>query len=276
MNELGIVERLRQRLPRRDPRLLLGIGDDCALYRPADGEELIFTSDMFLEGTHFRSGTDPRFLGAKALSRALSDIAAMAGDPRFCLISLAAPNEAWVETFYGGVLEIAERYCCEVAGGDLGRSAVALCDVVVCGTVPAGRALTRSGASVGDAIYVSASLGRAASRNYDDMPEPRIEFGRSLRGLATACMDISDGLAIDLHRLCVASAVAASIDDVPQFGSATLEHALHGGDDYELVFTAPPSVRAPGIRIGTIIDGPPGSLSLRGAPLPPRGYDHFT
>jgi thiamine-monophosphate kinase len=275
MNELGIIEGLRRRLPHRDPRLPLGIGDDCALYRPAENEELIFTTDMFLEGTHFQPTTDARFVGAKALARALSDIAAMAGDPRFCLVSLAAPDAAWIEAFYAGLLETASRFECEVAGGDLSRSDRALCDVVVCGTVPRGQALTRSGARNGDGIYVSGPLGRAAVRNYDDMPEPRIEFGRSLRDVATSCMDISDGLAIDLHRLCAASGVAASIDDVPLFHGATLEHALHGGDDYELLFTVPPDGRAPGIRIGTVIDGPSGSLWLLGESLPPRGYDHF-
>jgi thiamine-monophosphate kinase len=275
MTELEIIERLRRRLPPNDPRLALGIGDDCAIYRPSDDEELLFTTDLFLENVHFRRSTSPRLAGAKALARGLSDIAAMAGDPRFCLVSLAAPNEQFIDEFYGGLIETAAKFHCDVAGGDLGRSQIAVCDIVVCGSAPRGQALTRSAAAPGHRIYVSGPLGRAASRNFDEVPEPRIDFGRSLRGLAAACMDLSDGLALDLHRMCIASGVAAALDEVPLFPGATLEQALSGGEDYELLFTAERSNNAPGLCIGEIIRGEPGVVTYRGERVPPRGYDHF-
>ena len=160
-----------------------------------------------------------------------------------------------------------------------------MCDVVVCGAAPKGRWLRRDGARVGDGIYVSGPLGASAlglrtrrgrAWRLHLKPEPRLELGRLLRTRfrATAAMDLSDGLSLDLHRLCLASRVAAELDQVPVFPRATLEDALHGGEDYELVFTLPRDTDAfP--RIGTIVQGKPGAVSLAGQPVPPRGYDHF-
>jgi thiamine-monophosphate kinase len=142
--------------------------------------------------------------------------------------------------------------------------------VVVCGSVPAGEALRRDGARPGDRIYVSGPLGAAAARDYHvpPVPKPQLELGQRLRGRATACMDISDGLSTDLLRLCIASGIAAHIEHVPAAEGATAEQALHGGDDYELLYTGPPGLE--GIEIGYVLEGPPRTN------VEPRGWDHFT
>lgn len=269
MTELEIIERLRKRLAASGRGLVLGIGDDCAIYRPAGSrEDLVFTTDQLIEGIHFRKGSLASRIGQKAIARALSDIAAMGADVRFCLVSLAVPRGFDLDGFYRG----ARKLRVLVAGGDLARSRSVSCDVVVCGSVPRGTALRRDGAKPGDDIYVSGPLGRAAARGYRTMPEPRLAFGRKLRRRATACMDISDGLAIDLYRLCMSSGVGAFLHHIPVAEGATTEHALHGGEDYELLYTGRD---LPGIRIGSINDGPAGYLSLDGYPLEPRGWDHF-
>jgi thiamine-monophosphate kinase len=267
MTELEIIERLRRKLPAKG--LVLGIGDDCAIYRPAGSrEDLVFTTDQLIEGVHFRAGTAAHRVGERAVARALSDIAAMGADPRFCLVSLAVPRTFDIESFYRG----ARRLQVTIAGGDLARSRRVSCDVVVCGSVPRGKALRRDGARPGDAIYVSGLLGGAAAAGYRKMPVPRLAVGRKLRGRATACMDISDGLAIDLYRMCMASGVGAFLHNVPQAANASGEEALHGGEDYELLYTGRD---LPGIEIGVISDGPPGYISLDGYPVAPVGWDHF-
>lgn len=269
MTELEIIERLRRKLPPKGRGLVLGIGDDCAIYRPSGSrEDLVFTTDQLIEAIHFRRGMAAHRIGERAVARALSDIAAMGADPRFCLISLAVPRGFDVDGFYRG----AGRLNVAIAGGDLAKSRLFSCDVVVCGSVPRGKALQRDGARAGDEIYVSGELGAAAASGYRRMPEPRLKAGRSLRGRATSCMDISDGLAIDLYRLCMASGVGAFLHHIPRAANATVEQALHGGEDYELLYTGRD---LPGIRIGTIGDGPPGYLSLEGYPLAPIGWDHF-
>jgi thiamine-monophosphate kinase len=206
----------------------------------------------------------------------LSDIAAMGGDPRFCLVSLAVPKERgekWIETFYRGLLKLAGKTQTALAGGDLSRAEKIYCDVTVCGSVRRGKALRRDGARVGDAIYVSGRLGKP----WDRRIQPRLELGRKLVGIATSCIDVSDGLSLDLHRLCVASNVAAVLDRVPIAKGATLERALNGGEDYELLFTVPSNRKAPPgtSRIGAIVRGEIGTIVFRGQPVSPLGYDHF-
>jgi thiamine-monophosphate kinase len=273
MTELEIIEQLRRRMPVRDRNLVLGIGDDCAIYRPRGSrEDLLFTTDQLIEGVHFRAGLAAARIGYKAVARALSDVAAMGGRPRFCLISIAAPRRFDLEGFFRGVRRVADRFHLTIAGGDLARSNKFTCDVVICGAAPRGSALTRKGARVGDDIYVSGPLGGNAARSYRDLPSPRIEFGRKLRGRATACMDVSDGLAIDLYRLCKASQVGAFLHQVPRADKATEEQALRGGEDYELLYTGR---GLPGIRIGVINDDPPGLVTFNGYPLAPAGWDHF-
>ncbi len=252
------------------------MGDDCAIIRPPGAkDDLLVTTDMTIEGVHFRPSDPLDFVGRKALARGLSDIAAMGGEPKFGFVSLAAPSEAVIEKLYGGILAIAEETRTTIAGGDLSRSDKIKLDVVVQGSVPRGKALRRDTAQAGDFICVSGPLGRAASRDYVDMPEPRLAYGRKLRNRATACMDRSDGLCIDLYRMCVASGVRAEIVEVPLFEGATLEQGLYGGEDYELLFTLP---RVPTRRglfvIGRMAAGEP-ALTYRGKTIEPVGHDHF-
>lgn len=277
---------------------MLGIGDDCAIVRPRGApEDLLFTTDMLLEGVHFRRATHSAGdVGWKALARGLSDIAAMGGVPRFFLISLAVSRRVetqWVDGFFEGALRLGRREDVALVGGDLARSGRIGCDVVVCGAVPRGTALRRDGARAGDVIYVSGRLGgsalglakrRGAPWRRHVRPEPRLALGRFLRErlYATAAMDLSDGLSLDLRRLCLASRCRAEIEAPPRFGGATLEQALHGGEDYELLFTSRPRTRVPdefeGIpltRIGVMRSGHPGQIRLEGRVLAPLGYDHF-
>jgi thiamine-monophosphate kinase len=272
MNELEIVDRLR-RLSLPSKNLVLGIGDDCASYRPRAGEELLFTTDQMIEGVHFTRTQSAVSIGERALARSLSDIAAMGGEPRFCLVALAASDEEWIADFYRGLLPLAKRTGTALAGGDLARDKKFHCDVMVCGSVPRGKALRRDGARAGDSIFVSGRLGRP----WDRKIQPRLKLGRSLRGAATACIDVSDGLSLDLHRLCVESGVAAEIDRVPVFRGSTEDRALHGGEDYELLFTMREGAAAPkGVtRIGRVVRGVAGEIRFRGRLLEARGYDHF-
>lgn len=274
MSELELIERLKLRFGVRSRGVVLGIGDDCAVFRPAgSSEDLVFTTDQTIEGVHFRPGVPARRVGQKALARALSDIAAMGAEPRFCLVSLAFPRSFDADSFFDGMARVARRFRLTVAGGDMARARNVSCDVVVCGSVPRGGALRRDGARPGDSLYVSGLLGRAAARRYRDVPEPRIALGKKLRGRATACMDVSDGLSIDLYRMCMASGVGAFLQSVPAAVGATEEQALQGGEDYELLFTGPAGL--PGVRIGVVNDGPAGLVTLHGFPLAPEGWDHF-
>lgn len=269
MNEASILAKL----PRKHRNLVLGIGDDAAIYRPKANEDLVFTTDLFVEGVHFKSKSAAPELGRRALARSLSDIAAMGARPRFCLVSLALPNwatEQWVEEFYSGLLNLANQTNTTLAGGDLSSAKYFAADVMLCGSVPQGKALRRDRARPGDSIYVSGPLG---GWHHRQSITPRLAEGRKLLGKATACMDISDGLALDLHRLCLASKVSAALDDIPMLEGATLKQALHDGEDYELLYTAHTPVT--GLRIGTIQKGTPGTITLRGKPLEPIGYDQF-
>jgi thiamine-monophosphate kinase len=298
LSEADLLRRVQALVPGFAPtELVLGIGDDCAIYRPRPGEDLLCTTDFLIEGVHFGRETHPSdAVGHKALARGLSDIAAMGGEPRFCLLSLALPkwvDDEWVESFYGGLLALAATHGVSLAGGDLARAKHLTCDVVVCGAVPAGKALRRDGARAGDGIYVSGELGasalglttqRGGAWKRHLRPQPRLALGRFLRQRlpTTAAMDLSDGLSLDLARLCQASGVAADVTMPPRYRGATIEQALHGGEDYELLFTVrgrsePPS-EFEGLRltrIGEIRKGPPGEIMLNGRPLPSHGYDHF-
>jgi len=309
--EPALIERIRRLAGAPSGgRLALGIGDDCAIFRPRPGEELLFTTDMLIEGRHFLRATHTApDVGWKALARGLSDIAAMGGAPRFCLLSLALPewaDVAWVEGFYRGLLRLARRERAPLAGGDLARTAPSgplFCDIVVCGAAARGTALRRDTARAGDAIYVSGALGGSAMGLALAMnssasagtpsgpawrrhlrPTPRLALGRFLRTRlrATAAMDLSDGLSLDLHRLARASGLAAEIQAPPRYPGASLDQSLHGGEDYELLFTARPDARVPArfgglplTRIGTMRKGRPGAVLFSGALLEPLGYDHF-
>ncbi len=300
MNELALVERIRRRIPTaRRSGILVGIGDDCAVFRSSGAkEDLLLTTDMVIEDVHFRRAAHPpSAVGHRVLARGLSDIAAMGGEPRFCLLSLALPawvDRKWLDAFYGGLLRLAGRTECMLAGGDIARAGKVTCDIVVCGSVPRGQALLRTGARPGDAIYVSGALGgsalglekgRGAAWKHHLRPEPRLALGRFVRErlCATSAMDLSDGLSLDLHRLCLASGVIAVLErDPPAFRGASLEQALHGGEDYELLFTLKRNTKVPGrwrniplTRIGTVRKGSPGRVELCGRVLDPLGWDHF-
>jgi thiamine-monophosphate kinase len=297
--ESQLIERIQRhiKLP-RGSGIVLGIGDDCAIYRPrGSAEDLLFTTDLLVEDVHFRRATHrAEDAGWKALARGLSDIAAMGGAPRFFLLSLALARWAdarWVDGFYRGLLRLAARAGVTLVGGDVGRSNKVTCDIVVCGAVPRGRALRRDGARAGDEIYVSGRLGGsalglstgggAAWRRHLG-PEPRLALGRFLRERvrATGAMDLSDGLSMDLWRFATASKLAAEIQAPPRFAGASLEQALHGGEDYELLFTTRPRAHLPAefegvplTRIGVMRRGRAGTVLLDGAPLPRLGFDHF-
>ena len=302
-DERAITERLRKSavIPPGSP-VVVGIGDDCAIYRPrGSADDLLFTTDLFLEGVHFLRETHKAAeAGRKALARSLSDIAAMGGAPRFCLVSLCVPVWAnrggkarWVDQFFDGLLALAGETGTVLAGGDLAQGEKLACDVTVCGAVPRGTALRRDGARPGDDIYVSGSLGGSAvglttmkgkARKRHVYPEPRLTLGRWLRERlgATSAIDISDGLSLDLRRICLASGVSAEIGAPPRFPGASLEQSLHSGEEYELLFTLRGGTKAPkqfeGIpltRIGRVEQGVAGEVRFDGAPLPPMGFDHF-
>lgn len=253
----------------------LGIGDDAALFAPRSGYQTILTCDWFLEGTHFLRDKHPAdAVGWKCLARAISDIAAMGGEPRCFLLSLALPQThtgRWLDEFLGGLRRAALKFKCPLVGGDTTRRREILINVTMIGEVRAGRAVLRSGARPGDILFVSGRLGGAAlglqllcgSRRIDKKdlilkkhlyPEPRVALGRWLATgrIATAMMDLSDGLSSDLPRLCAASGVGARVEvaKIPAMDVAgkrrasrpvPMHFALHGGDDYELLFTVRPS-----------------------------------
>ena len=256
--------------------VIRGIGDDCAVFRPQADEDLLLKTDQLIEGVHFLKSMPPASVGERALARALSDIAAAGGDPRCCLVALTvsgATSERWILMFFRGLLRLANRTGTVLAGGDLARDNHVHSSVTVIGAVKRGKALTRAGARAGDVLYVSGRLGKSWTRRI----EPRLALGRRLSGKATSCIDLSDGLSLDLHRLCKESGVAAELDRIPIVRGATLDRALHGGEDYELLFTLPQEVKMPvgSVRIGSIVRGAAGTVWWNGRKLATRGYDHF-
>ena len=278
MGEFELIDRYFKRPARR---AALGVGDDCALLAPAPGMQLAVSSDMLIEGRHFLSTVDPFKLGHKALAVNLSDLAACGAKPLAFTLALALPqaDEAWLEGFSRGLFALADAHDCELIGGDTTRGPLAIC-ITVFGEVPPGQALLRSGARAGDDLYVSGTLGDArlalevfrgtrslpqpafdAARIRMETPTPRVALGLALRGVATSAADISDGLVGDLGHILKASRVGACIDTsiainlIANRGHLTLGNGqfdaemaldcvLAGGDDYELVFTAPLSARS--------------------------------
>jgi thiamine-monophosphate kinase len=321
-NESEFVRWLRSLVGKDAGRLKLGIGDDAALVELAPAHQAILSTDLSIENVHFLARLHPpRAVGHRALARALSDIAAMGGKPRFALISLAISrrtSRAWVKDFYAGALDLARRLDVTLIGGDTAvvRREISI-DVVAVGEVPRGKALRRSGARPGDQIFVSGKLGlsalglrllrsgRAGKTASEKQalaahlyPEPRCALGRYLsnRRLASACIDVSDGLSTDLAHLCAASGVGARLragriplPDARGGNRRTdpLQMALSGGEDYELLFTVPREKvakiprRHRGVtlhQIGEITR--PAKLVLtqsdgQSTPLVPSGHDHF-
>jgi thiamine-monophosphate kinase len=319
--EFDLIARYFRRPATRSP---LGVGDDCALLAPAPGMQLAVSSDMLVEGRHFLSTVEPARLGHKALAVNLSDLAACGAKPLAFTLALALPavDEAWLEGFSRGLFALAEAHGCELVGGDTTRGPLNLC-ITVFGEVPPGAALLRSGARAGDDVWVSGTLGDARlalevfrgtltlpaaaferARRRMETPVPRVALGLALRGIATAALDVSDGLVGDLRHILEASGVGATLDADAAAARVALGApdadagldidtlrlcALSGGDDYELAFTAPAAERAaveaagrsagtPVARIGRI-DAEPGLriVDAAGAPVEQRftSFDHF-
>ncbi|WP_018412065.1 thiamine-phosphate kinase [Methyloversatilis thermotolerans] len=310
-------ELIRRHFVRADHGALLGPGDDCALLQPGADLELAVTSDMLVSGTHFLPDADAWRLGWKSLAVNLSDLAAMGAQPRWVTLALALPevDHDWLQTFSGGFFACAERHGVGLIGGDTTRGPLTLC-ITALGEVPAGAAIRRSGARAGDDIWISGQPGRAAlglavlqgratlADATDciaalEQPVPRVALGIALRGVASAMIDVSDGLLADIGHIASASGLAARIDDDalpwqalraldadPQVARAAL---LSGGDDYELLFCAAPgrrdalralatSLALPLTRIGGMAEGAGVHLidaHGRELPIERRGYDHF-
>jgi thiamine-monophosphate kinase len=269
--------------------LTIGIGDDCAVLRPRRREELVVTTDLSLENVHFRRDWHtPQSVGHRCLARGLSDLAAMGARPEAAFLSLALPSEltgGWMEGFLDGFMALAERHRVPLAGGDMAKASLVVADIVLLGSVPQGKSLLRSGARTGDVIYVTGALGGSAAElqalerrpsafrgakkvgHPHLYPEPRLATGRKLmrRNLATAAIDLSDGLSTDLAHLCEESGLAAEIDAeaLPVDARATLEQALHGGEDYELLFTARPKTVLPR-QLGGVLVHAIGRMKKRG------------
>jgi thiamine-monophosphate kinase len=297
-SETALIQQIRRLAPNLRPKSIIqSIGDDCAVLRPSAGRDLVFTTDFVLEDRHFTLATHtPLDIGHKALARSLSDLAAMGAGPLFCLVSLALPAARagrFVSGFYKGLLALAEQHNMSLAGGDLASFPNVIADVMCCGSVPKGKAFLRGAAKPGDHIYVSGALGNSAlgfrtrrgqAWKQHRRPTPRVETAMALRRHGVLCaMDISDGLSLDLARLCQESKMSAELfSPLPIARGATLSDALHGGEDYELLFTAAPRRKLPAAiggvpitKIGEIKN--PGSvlITLDGRPLPQKGFDHF-
>jgi thiamine-monophosphate kinase len=289
LGELDLIEQIRRNFTTGNKAVTLGIGDDCAILRPPAGCEVLVTTDFTLEGRHFRRDLHPpESVGHRCLARGLSDLAAMGATPLAAFLSLALPRamltesagRAWVERFFNGLRALSEMHRVPLAGGDTcespgGKNGHILADIMLIGAAPRGEALRRTGAVAGDVLYVTGQLGGAAAElsamlrrkrrilkvattegHPQLFPEPRLDVGDSLlrRKLATACIDLSDGLSTDLAHLCRASGVCAEIEQAAlpidplahRLGAHTaLKTALHGGEDYELLFAAPASTMLP-------------------------------
>src|SRR5574340_849197 len=288
MSEFDLIRRY---FTRAAPSALLGVGDDAALLQASDGNVLAVSCDMLVSGTHFLPDADPYLLGHKTLAVNLSDMAAMGAAPRWATLAIALPgaDEAWLEKFSEGFFALAQQYGVELIGGDTTRGPLNLC-VTIIGEVPALQALRRSGAQVGDEIWVSGRLGDAslalahlqglivlsgselaACAAALHQPQPRVSLGAALRGIASSAIDVSDGLLADLGHILEASGVGARVDllSLP-VSPAVSRHlgeplgkrcVLSGGADYELCFTAPRARRAELMRIAAKL----------GLPLTPIG-----
>lgn len=310
LQEKALIRRIRARV-RSASAVVQGIGDDCAVLRVPSGHELLVTTDCMVEDVHFRREWEsPETIGQRCLTRGLSDIAAMGGEPRACFISLALSRDvpqSWVDKFFAGLLRWAKQFKVPLAGGDTAESPSGMfADIVVVGSVPQGKAVLRSGAKPGDRIYVSGQLGASAAsiagfkagragrppRRSTSVAIPRLAVGAWLRQkrLASAMIDISDGLSTDLEHLCEESRVGAQIEEsvIPRAiqgnqNLVPLDMALHGGEDYELLFTSSRKVpgRIAGVDvtcIGRIMQ--PRGMRIRTGDgrlqkLQVRGWEHF-
>ncbi len=309
LSEKKLIQKI-VRLASGGASVVKGIGDDCAVLRVPPGHDLLVTTDFSIEQVHFRRDWHPpEVVGWRCLTRGLSDIAAMGGEPRAAFLSLAVAGDVqqkWVDRFLKGLLELAGEFNLPLAGGDIAKAVDGIqADIVVVGSAPKGKAVLRLGAKPGDQIYVTGELGGAAaalarqatvgSMGSDHFrPQPRVAAGQSLRrrAIASAMIDLSDGLSTDLDHICRESNVGAEIEAEaiprPQVGAGkkrvAIDLALHGGDDYELLFTSAAAVpsQVAGVRvtkIGRIVESR--GMKVIGAdgkkrPLKALGWEHFT
>lgn len=316
VSEFSLIKR---HFTRPTPHALLGVGDDAALLAPSPGMQLAVSTDMLVAGTHFIADTDARDLGWKALAVNLSDLAAMGAQPRWATLAIALPevDEAWLAAFADGLFHCADHFNVDLVGGDTTRGPLNI-SITILGEVPPDAALRRDAAQAGDDIWVSGTLGGAAlglaelqrrvqlnetdamgCRRALGTPQPRVELGLALRGVAHAAIDISDGLLADLGHILERSKLGAEIrfgalpahPALAQFLDQPLGHdcLLAGGDDYELCFTAAPArqdeILTIGRRLGLSLScigrmNESGALSLldaAGHPMTTKrfGYDHF-
>ena len=288
LEELKILETLLPELP-QDASVVLGPGDDCAVLETSGDTELLAAVDQLARDIHYTADTPPGLAGEKLLKRNLSDIAAMGGTPRWALLTVAAGGRdgRWVLEFCRGVSRCAAKYRVSVAGGDLAglKTDTEVATLTILGEVPAGRAIRRSGARPGDALYVTGEIGNSFASRHHLTFSPRLEEGVFLRGKATAMLDISDGLLLDARRLARASQADLKLDAarVPLRAGARLPDALSDGEDYELLFTAPPELEtrwdrrlAKLTRIGEVLPGEGRILDADGNEynLDRIGYEH--
>lgn len=324
----GEFDLIRRHFARPVREAVLGGGDDCALLAPRPGMHWAVSTDMLVEGRHFFADVDPQALGHKALAVNLSDLAACGAEPRAFTLALSLPqrDDAWLAAFADGLYALADQHRIELVGGDTTAGPLNIC-ITVMGEVPAGKALLRSGAQVDDDIWISGPLGEArvalealqGAADCQDLlqssawpvwrarlerPQPRVALGLALRSVATAALDLSDGLLGDLRHVLRASGVAARLHwdafvKSPALAGLPLQRqqqaVLTGGDDYELLFTAPPRARTVVasmgadldlnlqrvgeiVRIAPLAHGPIEVLDEHGRPFPVshlQGFDHF-
>ncbi|MGH8475412.1 MAG: thiamine-phosphate kinase [Methylococcales bacterium] len=315
LTEFSLIDRFFRNIGPRHDSTWLGVGDDCAVIRPPSDELLLLTTDTLVENVHFRAGVDPESLGHKALAVNLSDLAAMGATPGWITLALTMPavNEPWLEAFSRGFSILAARYRVQLIGGDTTQGPLSI-TVQALGTAAKERILYRSAARPGDRLYVTGTIGDAglalktlnsgepcppALRDRLDRPEPRIEAGQLIAGLARACIDISDGFAADLGHLLKASDAGASVDwNLIPLSNAVRQYVersgdfslpLCAGDDYELCFTVPVdreeeliremgSLPYPCHRVGTIDEQPGLRIENCDPGLDPRlgGFEHFS
>jgi thiamine-monophosphate kinase len=311
LTEKKLIQRIR-RSAQGGESVITGIGDDCAVLRVPPGHELLVTTDFTIENVHFRRDWHrPELVGRRCLTRGLSDIAAMGGEPRAAFLSLAVASDVpkkWVDRFLKGLLDFAFEFKVPLAGGDTAQSPAGIqADIVIVGSAPKGKAILRSGAKAGDQIYVTGELGGAAA-TLEDLakpmgakyfrqinPLPRLAVGQWLRqnGAASAMIDLSDGLSTDLEHICQESRVGAEIEAeaIPRAcvgagkkkNRVGIDLALHGGEDYELLFTSPKAIPAKiaGVKV-TRIGRTTQSAGMKliaadgkGRSLKPGGWEHF-